>query len=520
MSANGDNGNGHRPFVLLVEDDDDDFLLTRDLVARLGYELERVSDYADGSRAVRTGDYDVALVDYRLGADNGVELVRELVESGCQTPMIVLTGQGDYNVDLEAAEAGASDYLVKGEITPSLLERTIRYAVQTRMHLQSLQKHEEALRQSQRMEAVGQLAAGIAHDFNNLLLIIRGYSSLILDRSDDEKIRQQAGQIDRAADRAADLTRQLLAYSRQQILQPETCDLNVIVQETLRLLERLIGEDIAVMSTCAPSLPTVVVDRGQVSQVILNLAINARDAMPDGGTLTVRTVPVELDEHSVREHPDVAPGRYVLLEITDTGVGMDSETRQRVFDPYFTTKEGGTGLGLATVYGIVRQSGGHVWLYSEPGIGTTFKIYFPLGETEQLPAALMHESGSLDGTETILLVEDADLVRDLVTNVLESFGYTVLAAKDGLEALEIASQHADDISLVFTDIVMPGMNGRELVDRLAEVRPEIKTLFSSGYPADTVIRQGIASATVAFIQKPYVSIELAEKVRAVLDDPS
>jgi signal transduction histidine kinase len=503
--------------VLLVEDDDEDYLLTRDLVDRLGYDLDRVSDYAGASRAIDGGEYDVCLVDYRLGTENGVELVRELVAKGCETPMIVLTGQGDYDVDLEAASAGASDYLVKGEITPSLLDRTIRYALQTRSHVQSMRRQEEALRQSQRMEAVGQLAAGIAHDFNNLLLVIRGYSSLIMNRSGDEKINEQAAQIDRAADRAADLTRQLLAYSRQQILQPETADLNVIVQETLRMLERLIGENIEVHCTFAPTLPTIVVDRGQISQVILNLAVNARDAMPNGGMLAVNTRVVDLDEVYVGDHPEVATGRYVLLEITDTGGGMDPGTRDRVFDPYFTTKEGGTGLGLATVYGIVRQSGGHIWLYSEPQIGTTFKIYFPVGEGEERRAAPAHELGALDGTETILVVEDSDLVRDLVTNVLESFGYTVLAARDGFEALELAGKHAAEIELVFTDVVMPGMNGRELVDQVTAARPGIKALFSSGYPADTVIRQGIASAAVAFIQKPYVSIDLAQTVRAVLD---
>jgi signal transduction histidine kinase len=455
-------------------------------------------------------------VDYRLGADNGVELVRELVADGCETPMIVLTGQGDYNVDLEAAAAGASDYLVKGEIVPSLLERTIRYAVQTHAHRESMRKQEELLRQSQRMEAVGQLAAGIAHDFNNLLLVIRGYSTLIADRMPDEETTRQAVEISRAADRAADLTQQLLAYSRQQILQQEAVDLNVLAQETFRMLERVIGENVEVHSAYDDQLQTIVVDRGQISQVILNLAINARDAMPRGGTLLVQTRGVDLDPEYSLEHPGVTPGRYVMLEIADTGIGMDAETRERVFDPYFTTKETGTGLGLATVYGIVRQSGGHIWLYSEPGIGTTFKVYFPVADAAVAPPARTPAPGSLDGTETILVVEDADGVRDLVTSALESFGYTVLSASNGPEALALALDM--EIDLLFTDMVMPGMNGRELAEAVAATRPSAKVLFSSGYSADTVIRQGIASAVVAFIQKPYLTIELVEKVRAVLDD--
>jgi len=367
------------------------------------------------------------------------------------------------------------------------------------------------------MEAVGQLAAGIAHDFNNLLQVIRGYGTLIVERTSDDDVTRQAVEISRAADRAADLTQQLLAYSRQQILQQEPADLNVLVQETLRMLERLIGENVEVHRTYEEDLPTIVVDRGQISQVIVNLTINARDAMPAGGSLIVQTRAVELDDQYAREHPDVAPGRYVLLEIADTGIGMDAATRERIFDPYFTTKESGTGLGLATVYGIVRQSGGHIWLYSEAGIGTTFKIYFPAASTAALPPGPGREPGSLDGTETILVVEDTDAVRDLVKTALESFGYTVLTASNGDEALEIVRDDATHVDLVFTDMVMPGMNGRELAEQIEGVRPSVKMLFSSGYSADTVIRQGIASAAVAFIQKPYLSIELVEKIRSVLD---
>jgi CheY-like chemotaxis protein len=367
------------------------------------------------------------------------------------------------------------------------------------------------------MEAVGRLAGGVAHDFNNLLLVIRGYSALLQSADIGDDLREHVTQIDRAANQAADLTRQLLAYSRQQILQVETADLNGIVADTMRMLERLIGEDVEVHATYAENLPSVVVDRGQVSQVILNLAINARDAMPGGGVLAVRTDLVELDEHYAAEHAEVAPGSYVVLELTDSGIGMDESTRARVFDPYFTTKETGNGLGLATVYGIVRQSNGHISLYSEPGIGTTFKVYLPCAGATAGPLPKAYEPQSLEGRETVLIVEDAEQVRELVVRVLESFGYTVLAASGGEEALALASSAEAPIDLVFTDVVMPGMNGRELVERIETLQPDARVLFSSGYPADTIVRQGIASARVAFIQKPYVAIDLAHKVRAVLD---
>jgi len=517
MASGGDT----RTAVLLVEDDDDDYLFTCDLIAQLGgeYDVARAETFESGAAALRAGGVDICLIDYRLGSETGIDLVKLLVQEGCSIPMLILTGQGDHDIDVEAAAAGAADFLVKGEISPTLLERTIRYAIQTHRHVAELRRQEESLRQAQRTEAVGQLAAGIAHDFNNLLVVIRGYSTLILAGASEETVREQAAQIEQAADRATELTRQLLAYGRRQILQPKTADLNLIVQDTLRMLERLIGEDIEVRTSYQPSLPSVVVDAGQISQVILNLAINARDAMPNGGSLSIRTTTAEIDGDYARLHAGVVPGSYALLEITDTGMGMDETTRERAFDPYFTTKgEGkGTGLGLATVDGIVRQSGGHIWLYTEPGIGTTFKLYFPTGVGPEPAAEEPFQPGALEGTETILVVEDAELVRKLVTTVLESFGYTVHTAANGAEALQIAEQLDYEIDLVFSDVVMPGMNGRELAERLAERRPTIRMLFSSGYPDDTIMRQGIAAAKFAFIQKPYIAIGLAQKVRSVLD---
>ena len=381
---------------------------------------------------------------------------------------------------------------------------------------------EEQLRQAQKMEAIGKLAGGIAHDFNNLLLVIRGYSAILLKQLTDENLRESAQQIDGAAQLAGEFTHQLLAFSRQQVLRPEVSDLNEIVAETLTLLRRSIGGEISVESQFEPALGAVLVDRGQIAQAVLNLAINARDAMSEnGGRLSIRTANAELDENYAAAHEGVPPGSYALLQITDSGVGMDKDTQSRVFDPFFTTKEEGSGLGLATVYGLVKQSGGHISLYSEPGMGTTFKLYFPITSA---PITSSIESADVkpftgNGSETILLVEDTDMVRSLVAMLLGSYGYEVLVAASGPEAIEIAEQANQSIDLLMTDVVMPRMNGRELADQLAATRPGLKVLFTSGYPSDTVVRHGIAEARTAFIEKPYLPDALARMVRDILDEP-
>lgn len=377
---------------------------------------------------------------------------------------------------------------------------------------------EEQLRQGQKMEAIGRLAGGIAHDFNNLLLVIRGYSAILLGQLSDEEQRDSAMQIDSAAERAGEFTRQLLAFSRQQVLRPEVTDLNAVVAETLTLLQRSIGGSVQIESELEPGIGTVLVDRGQIAQAVMNLALNARDAMSEGdGTLRIRTAGVELDGESLHTHDEVTPGSYVLLQISDSGTGMDKETQSRVFDPFFTTKDEGTGLGLATVYGLVKQSGGHIWFYSEPGIGTTFKLYFPTTNAHVTPMTASRDLPSLRGNETILLVEDTAVVRSLVTNTLESYGYTVLVADGGAQAIQIAEQAEARIDLLMTDVVMPRMNGRELADLLVEMCSNLKVLFTSGYPSDTVLRHGIAEARTAFIEKPYLPDTLARKVRETID---
>jgi PAS domain S-box-containing protein len=375
---------------------------------------------------------------------------------------------------------------------------------------------EEQLRQSQKMEAIGSLAAGIAHDFNNILMVIQTCSSLALEQVEDEEVREDLLQIDAAAERAAELTHQLLAYSRQQVLRPEMTDLNEAVEETVGLVQRLIGEDVEISVDLADPAPSIVVDRSQLVQLILNLAVNARDAMPDGGTLMIRTSEVDLDANYVGRHVEVAPGRHALLQVVDSGVGMDEETRQRVFDPFFTTKEAGHGLGLATVYGVVKQSGGHIWLYSEPGIGTTFKIYLPSSGAGLPPAEAPRDIGSLEGRETILVVEDDDALRPLVGKILRSYGYTVLEADGASSALEIGAAH-EAIDFLLTDVVMPGVNGRELAQRLMAERPSLKVLFTSGYPADRILRHGVSQVGSDYIEKPYRPDELARKIREILD---
>jgi CheY-like chemotaxis protein len=341
---------------------------------------------------------------------------------------------------------------------------------------------------------------------------------MLLERLDDPALREDVERIDSAAERAATLTRQLLAFSRRQVLRPEVADMNVVVEEARVMLDRLIGENVSISYELDPGMRPIVVDRGQLVQVILNLSVNARDAMPRGGALTIRTSAVVLDEAYAADHVGVRPGAYVLLQVTDTGVGMDEATRLRAFDPFFTTKTEGTGLGLATAYGVVKQSNGHIWLYSEPGLGSTFKLYFPQSaERVAASAPAAPAVGSVRGDETILVVEDDPSVRPLVALTLERYGYHVLATGSAEEAIALVEGTDAPIDLILTDVVMPGLNGRELAERLEALRPGVKVLYTSGYPADTVVRHGIADASAAYLEKPYLPDELARKVREVLD---
>jgi two-component system cell cycle sensor histidine kinase/response regulator CckA len=382
---------------------------------------------------------------------------------------------------------------------------------------------EERFRQAQKMEAVGRLAGGIAHDFNNLLMVIQGYADLLTERlGSEDPLRRNAEQIQVASQRATGLTQQLLAFSRKQILAPKILNIQSVVSDMEKILRRLIGEDIDLETSSEKNLGLIKADRSQIEQVIMNLAVNARDAMPGGGRLIIETANVELDSSFTRVPQVLAPGQYVMLAVTDSGVGIDADTQAHIFEPFFTTKEKGkgTGLGLATVYGIVKQSGGYIWVYSEPGHGATFKMYLP--RIEEQSVSVIHERSEDKrsiprGSEIVLLVEDEKGVRELTREYLQASGYTVIEAENGHAALDLAAMQAGPIDLLMTDVVMPGISGRELAERIAQVRPGIKILYMSGYTDRAIVHHGVLESGAVLLQKPFTLATLASRIREILD---
>jgi len=379
---------------------------------------------------------------------------------------------------------------------------------------------EEQLIHAQKMEAVGRLAGGVAHDFNNMLTVISGYNRMILDDlSPLDPLRGNAEEILKAADRAAALTNQLLAFSRRQIMRPCVLNVNAVIANTEKMLRHVIGEDVHLMLSPARDAGNIRADPGHIEQAVVNLAVNARDAMPAGGRLAIETANVRLDETYARTHSGMHPGEFVMIAVSDTGHGMDGETRRHIFEPFFTTKERGkgTGLGLATVYGMVKQCGGDIWVYSEPGKGTTFKLYFPrVADALDYPAAGEADTPKALGGETILVVEDDKAVRELTVRTLQRIGYKVLTAATGAEAVEISKAHAGIIALLLTDVVMPSMNGTQLADTLLAARPGMKVLYLSGYTENTVVHHGVLDPGVDFLPKPFSREALARKIREIL----
>ncbi len=407
-----------------------------------------------------------------------------------------------------------------GHVVRDETGRTVRYESFVR-DVTERKDLEAQLFQAQKMEAIGRLAGGVAHDFNNILTAIIGYADLLeADLGGDHPSSGDVKEIRASGQRAATLTRQLLAFSRKQVLEPRVVNLNTLVADIEKMLRRLIGEDVELRTALAADLGSVYADPGQLEQVIVNLVVNARDAMPQGGKLTLETANVELDAEYASRHMAVTPGRYVMLAVSDTGTGMDEPTKARIFEPFFTTKEPGkgTGLGLSTVYGIVKQSGGNVWVYSELGQGTTFKIYLPrVGATGAPEVRHAAPARDVRGKETILLVEDAAPVRNLAQRVLEGYGYTVLEAGTLAEAEAISRDRAAPIALLLTDVVLPGGTGRDLADQVCKARPGVRVLYMSGYTDDTIVNHGVLEEGVAYLQKPFTPEALARKVRDVLD---
>jgi signal transduction histidine kinase/CheY-like chemotaxis protein len=436
--------------------------------------------------------------------------LRSVVESDekCSIEIRIRTAAEPKRIRFESVRAGGPRHAVT----------IIRSIASDCSERQSL---EDQLRQAQRMEAIARLAGGIAHDFNNLLMAILGHAEILLLRLPaTDPARPNIETIQDTAERAAALTRQLVTFSRKQVIAPRVLDLNAVVSDMDKILRRLIGEDVELVYRLDPEVGRFKADAGQVEQVILNLAVNARDAMPKGGQITIATRNADVDEAHARHLHDVKPGGYVELVVTDTGVGMDSDTQAHIFEPFFTTKvQGkGTGLGLSTVYGIVRQSGGHIQVTSAPGHGTTFEIRFPrVDEAASVRHADASNADLPRGTETVLVVEDEDSVRELVRDMLQMVGYTVVEARHGGEALLLCERFDGPIHLMVTDVVMPQMSGRQLAERLAPLRPEMKVLFMSGHTDDAVIRHGVKNAIMTFIQKPFTPAAIARQVRAILD---
>jgi signal transduction histidine kinase len=509
--------------VLIVEDSDDDATMILRELKRANYEIDfkRVDSAHALKPAVVSQPWDLVISDFSMPNFSGTDALKLVRSMGCDAPFIFVSGTMGEDTAVAALKDGAQDYIVKTNLKRLIpaVQRELREAEEIRQR-KSLERH---VLQLQKFEAIGRLAGGVAHDFNNLLGVIMGQSEILLDRSRDNELTRGLQMILDSAQRGASLTRQLLAFGRRQMLEPKVLDLNAVLKGTQGLLQRVIGEDIELDFQTHAKIGSVRADPGQLEQVIVNLAANARDAMAAGGKLTIATANADLDEAYADRRAVVPPGSYVQLVVSDTGCGMDAETQSHIFEPFFTTKEQGkgTGLGLATVYGIVKQSGGYLWVYSEPGHGTTFKVYLPLVDAA-LETVRHVEPTTLElpgGSETILVVEDDPSLREVTCEFLKGSGYNVISPESPTEALQLAESRGGPIDVLLTDVIMPKMNGRELAARLLKTRPQMKVLYVSGY-ADGIVRAGVHEPLeegLAFLQKPCTRSQIVRKVREILD---
>jgi len=636
--------------ILLVDDDEDDFIIVRDLISRIHgrrYQLEWVNNYAAGLAAVQRAEHDICLLDYRLGERTGLELLRASQKFSQRPPMILLTGQGDHEIDVEAMEAGASEYLIKGQLNPDMLERAMRYAIAGKRAEQNLRRErdlisrimetspvgivvtdaagkitfanhcaerilgltkavtdartasvldwrlpeaeggvpgektsplritlasgqpvqdvchelnfpnqrrlllsvnatpvfdavrnidgmivtieditkrmalESQLRQSQKMECVGQLAAGVAHDINNILTIIQGHAGIMLNSlPPDGDAVKSLQQISAASERAAGFIKHLLTFSRKQVFQTKVLDFNTVLRNMEIMLPRMLGEQIMLETRYGSGLPPVAADAGMIEQIVMNLTVNSRDAMPKGGRLLIETTMLQIGAEQVRKNSEARPGEFICLTVTDTGCGMEPKVLQRIFEPFFTTKAvgEGTGIGLATVYGIVKQHHGWAEVVSEVGAGTTFKIFLPAvrAQAAVTPAATTKSETIVGGQETILVVEDESNLLELVRTILECYEYRILTASTGAEALRVWDEHEGRIDLLLTDMIMPGgMTGSDLAAGLKKRQPNLKVIYTSGYSAE-LVGKDLGKGSTAFLPKPYQPEQVARLVRDVL----
>lgn len=520
--------------ILIVDDDQSTRKSLSLIFKRKGYQVETAGTGKEALKKVKGKFFNLALLDIKLPDLDGVELLAMIKEIHPDIAVIMVTAYASVETAIQALNQGASFYITKplnmDEVLSTIKEvqEKQRLVLENRLLLQKIQQEfdqrqqlEEQIRQSQKMEAVGRLAGGMAHDFNNLLTVITGNCQLMMvDLDENDPLYKLAEQIETACSRAESLTRQLLAISRKQVLQPKVLNINQVVAKMEKMFKRLIREDIELVMVPDPKIGHIWADRGQVEQVFLNLVVNAKDAMPKGGKLTFLTKNIRLRESLNWEDMMIPPGAYIMVSVSDTGIGMDQATQTHMFEPFFTTKkEGeGTGLGLSTVYGIVKQSGGYIDVHSEPGRGTAFKLYFPVTDAAVEDSKdIKDPRDSLKGNETILVVEDEDVVRNLVCHVLRMHGYNVLEAPHGGSALLKCEGYAQTIHMILTDVFMPELSGRGLVERLKAYHLEMKVLYMSGYVDDTMFRHGLLEEGSHFIQKPFSPSDLLKKIRNILD---